>query len=498
MNNHPDSTTEEVKAPVVTFSNIPLDDDPPVPAFDSIPEPEDVTVVGVQFKKGGKVYYFDPGKLDIAAGDEVIIDTARGAEYGFCAEGNHTVPTAKVVQPLRAVIRVATDNDRRTRQEYKEKEPHAFEVCQNKILDHKLDMKLVSAEYSFDGSKILFYFTADGRVDFRDLVKDLAGVFRTRIELRQIGVRDEAKMMGGLGICGRPFCCKQFLDDFQPVSIKMAKTQSLSLNPTKISGTCGRLMCCLNYEQETYEELLKTSPKNESFVDTPDGRGTVTEVNLLKQCVRVRLEQQPDTIVCHHNCDICVLRNGKARKTDPPIPDDLAPISGNPQKCRKKEAPELKTYLEPVVMRQNAAVLEEARTNEADIQNEQQRGKRRRRGGRGRRHEGEGEVPQEQEARRPAEAKKPAEPKKPAESKKPAEARKLAEARPEQAEGEPKKQRPRRQRPPRAPKPEGEKPPRAEAAPVDVPHGGEKPKPRRRSRGHRKPGGPKPEGGGEV
>ena len=216
------------------------------------------------------------------------------------------------------------------------------------------------------------------------------------------------------------------------------------------------------------------------------------------QCVRVRLEQQPDTIVCHHNCDICVLRNGKARKTDPPIPDDLAPISGNPQKCRKKEAPELKTYLEPVVMRQNAAVLEEARTNEADIQNEQQRGKRRRRGGRGRRHEGEGEVPQEQEARRPAEAKKPAEPKKPAESKKPAEARKLAEARPEQAEGEPKKQRPRRQRPPRAPKPEGEKPPRAEAAPVDVPHGGEKPKPRRRSRGHRKPGGPKPEGGGEV
>lgn len=272
----------------------------------------------------------------------------------------------------------------------------------------------------------------------------------------------------------------------------MAKTQNLSLNPTKISGTCGRLMCCLNYEQETYEELLKTSPKNESFVDTPDGRGTVTEVNLLKQCVRVRLEQQPDTIVCHHNCDICVLRNGKARKTDPPIPDDLAPISGNPQKCRKKEAPELKTYLEPVVMRQNAAVLEEARTNEADIQNEQQRGKRRRRGGRGRRHESEGEVPQEQEARRPAEAKKPAE------SKKPAEARKLAEARPEQAEGEPKKQRPRRQRPPRAPKPEGEKPPRAEAAPADVPHGGEKPKPRRRSRGHRKPGGPKPEGGGEV
>ncbi len=338
MNNHPDSTTEEVKAPVVTFSNIPLDDDPPVPAFDFIPEPEDVTVVGVQFKKGGKVYYFDPGKLDIAAGDEVIIDTARGAEYGFCAEGNHTVPTAKVVQPLRAVIRVATDNDRRTRQEYKEKEPHAFEVCQNKILDHKLDMKLVSAEYSFDGSKILFYFTADGRVDFRDLVKDLAGVFRTRIELRQIGVRDEAKMMGGLGICGRPFCCKQFLDDFQPVSIKMAKTQSLSLNPTKISGTCGRLMCCLKYEQDAYESLIKSSPKQDSIVNTCDGKGTVTDVSLLKQTVKVRLDNDPSTVKCYHNCDICILRNGKGKKNDPPIPDDIPPLPKPEEKQPEPEA----------------------------------------------------------------------------------------------------------------------------------------------------------------
>ena len=456
------------------------------------------TVVSVRFRSGCKTYFFDPRELTVEAGQDIIVETAQGPEFAQCSQGNHEVPDQQVVQPLRAVLRIATDNDRHTAAYNRGREKEAFEICQKKIAQHKLEMKLVRVECSFDGSKILFFFTADGRVDFRELVKDLAGVFRARIELRQIGVRDEAKMLGGLGICGRPFCCAQFMDEFLPVSIKMAKTQNLSLNPTKISGTCGRLMCCLNYEQETYEELLKTSPKNESFVDTPDGRGTVTEVNLLKQCVRVRLEQQPDTIVCHHNCDICVLRNGKARKTDPPIPDDLAPISGNPQKCRKKEAPELKTYLEPVVMRQNAAVLEEARTNEADIQNEQQRGKRRRRGGRGRRHEGEGEVPQEQEARRPAEAKKPAEPKKPAESKKPAEARKLAEARPEQAEGEPKKQRPRRQRPPRAPKPEGEKPPRAEAAPVDVPHGGEKPKPRRRSRGHRKPGGPKPEGGGEV
>lgn len=347
MNNHPDSTTEEVKAPVVTFSNIPLDDDPPVPAFDSIPEPEDVTVVGVQFKKGGKVYFFDPGKLDIATGDEVIIDTARGAEYGFCAEGNHTVPAAKVVQPLRAVIRIATDNDRRTRQEYKDKEPHAFEVCQNKILDHKLDMKLVSAEYSFDGSKILFYFTADGRVDFRDLVKDLAGVFRTRIELRQIGVRDEAKMMGGLGICGRPFCCKQFLDDFQPVSIKMAKTQSLSLNPTKISGTCGRLMCCLKYEQDAYESLIKTSPKQDSIVNTCDGKGTVTDVSLLKQTVKVRLDNDPSTVKCYHNCDICILRNGKGKKNDPPIPDDIPPL---PKPVEKQPEPESITMFDETIL----------------------------------------------------------------------------------------------------------------------------------------------------
>lgn len=347
MNNHPDSTTEEVKAPVVTFSNIPLDDDPPVPAFDSIPEPEDGTVVGVQFKKGGKVYFFDPGKLDIATGDEVIIDTARGAEYGFCAEGNHTVPAAKVVQPLRAVIRIATDNDRRTRQEYKDKEPHAFEVCQNKILDHKLDMKLVSAEYSFDGSKILFYFTADGRVDFRDLVKDLAGVFRTRIELRQIGVRDEAKMMGGLGICGRPFCCKQFLDDFQPVSIKMAKTQSLSLNPTKISGTCGRLMCCLKYEQDAYESLIKTSPKQDSIVNTCDGKGTVTDVSLLKQTVKVRLDNDPSTVKCYHNCDICILRNGKGKKNDPPIPDDIPPL---PKPAEKQPEPESITMFDETIL----------------------------------------------------------------------------------------------------------------------------------------------------
>ena len=332
------SNTEK---PVVTFCSFSLDDEPQVIGYDTLPpealKPQEVTVVGVQFKKGGKIYYFDPGSLTIASGDEVIIDTARGAEYGFCAEGNHPVPHEKVVQPLRPVIRVATETDKRIRQEYKEKETTAFDVCQEKILEHKLDMKLVSAEYSFDGSKILFYFTADGRVDFRDLVKDLAGVFRTRIELRQIGVRDEAKMMGGLGICGRPFCCKQFLDDFQPVSIKMAKTQNLSLNPTKISGTCGRLMCCLKYEQDAYESLIKTSPKLESIVNTCDGMGTVTDSSLLKQTVKVRLENDPSTIKTYNNCDICVLRNGKGKKTDPPIPENLPPL---PKPVEKKEEPE--------------------------------------------------------------------------------------------------------------------------------------------------------------
>ncbi len=339
--------------PVVTFCNIPLDDSPAVTGYDTIPpestEPQDVTVVGVQFKKGGKVYFFDPGNLTVQAGDDVIIDTARGAEYGYCAEGNHPVSPDKVVPPLRPVIRVATDADKRTRQEYKDKESEAFDLCQQKILDHKLDMKLVSAEYSFDGSKILFYFTADGRVDFRDLVKDLAGVFRTRIELRQIGVRDEAKMMGGLGICGRPFCCKQFLDDFQPVSIKMAKTQNLSLNPTKISGTCGRLMCCLKYEQDAYESLIKTSPKVDSLVNTCDGMGTVTDSSLLKQTVKVRLEQDPSTVKSYNNCDICVLRNGKGKKTDPPIPENLPPLPKPVEK--QEEEPEKFTMFDESILR---------------------------------------------------------------------------------------------------------------------------------------------------
>ena len=299
-------------------------------------EPDYVTVVDIRFRNNAKTYFFDPGELTPEAGSHVIIETARGDEFGVCAGARHEVRRSEIVPPLRKVLRMATAQDERVNQENQEKEKRAFEICQQKIADHKLEMQLVSAEVAFDGSKILFFFTAEGRVDFRELVKDLASAFRTRIELRQIGVRDKAKMVGGLGVCGRPFCCKEFLDDFQPVSIKMAKTQNLSLNPTKISGTCGRLMCCLKYEQEAYEDLLKTAPKNESFVDTPDGRGTVTEVNLLRQCVKVRMEDNPETVGCYKNCDICVLRNGKARKNDPPIPKDLAPISSKPKKVQPK------------------------------------------------------------------------------------------------------------------------------------------------------------------
>lgn len=299
--------------------------------------PETVSVVDIHFRSGGKVYFFDPGELCLRPGDHVIIDTARGAEYGICASGCHPVPFSDIVAPLRKVLRIATEQDEKIASDNREKEKRAYEVCLQKIREHKLDMQLVSAECAFDGSKILFFFTADGRVDFRELVKNLASIFRTRIELRQIGVRDKAKMVGGLGVCGRPFCCSQFLDDFQPVSIKMAKTQNLSLNPTKISGTCGRLMCCLKYEQEAYEDLLKAAPKQDSFVDTPEGRGTVCDVNLLRQTVKVRMEDHPETIHAFRTSEIAILRNGKAKKTDPPIPRELAPISGQPRAARRPE-----------------------------------------------------------------------------------------------------------------------------------------------------------------
>ena len=278
-------------------------------------------VISVRFRNGCKEYYFDPKGLGIQAGQNVIVETAQGPEFAQCARGNHQVEDDQVVKPLRGVVRIATDNDCHTAAYNRGREKEAFDICRRKIQQHKLEMKLVRVECSFDGSKILFFFTADGRVDFRDLVKDLAGVFRARIELRQIGVRDEAKMIGGLGICGRPFCCAQFMDEFLPVSIKMAKTQSLSLNPTKISGTCGRLMCCLKYEQDAYEDAVKRMPKNDSFVLTPDGTGNVSDINLLKETVNVRLDDRPESPRCYHNCEVCVLRNGKGSRDGIVVPD---------------------------------------------------------------------------------------------------------------------------------------------------------------------------------
>ena len=322
--------------------------------------PETVSVVDIQFRPGQKVYYFDPAGLSCKAGDHVIIDTARGAEYGYCTAGNHKIPAKDVIAPLRPVLRLANEHDKKVAEENRNKEKKAFQACLDLIQEQGLDMQLVSAEYAFDGSKILFFFTADERVDFRELVKSLANTFHTRIELRQIGVRDKAKMVGGLGICGRPFCCASFLDDFQPVSIKMAKTQNLSLSPTKISGTCGRLMCCLKYEQDAYEDLLRNSPKAESFVDTPDGRGTVIEVDLLRQRVKVKMEDQPEVVSYYANADIAVLRNGKAKKNDPPIPADLAPISGGKHnKKREVSFSEEPRFLDPIRFRYSEETVEE-------------------------------------------------------------------------------------------------------------------------------------------
>ena len=338
-------------------------------------------VISVRFRSGCKEYYFDPKGLTIPAGTDVIVETAQGPEFAHCAAGNHQVPDDAVVKPLRSVLRIATDNDKHTAAYNRSREKEAFDVCKKKIQQHKLEMKLVRVECSFDGSKILFFFTADGRVDFRELVKDLAGVFRARIELRQIGVRDEAKMIGGLGICGRPFCCSQFMDEFLPVSIKMAKTQSLSLNPTKISGTCGRLMCCLKYEQDAYEDAIKRMPKNDSFVLTPDGTGNVSDINVLKETVNVRLDDRPEGARCYHNCEVCVLRNGKGSREGIVVPD---------------KRPE--RYIEPIAEEELPAItlVSDFDPDAAAAED----GKRRRsRGGRGRRRgESAGERPAEKAA----------------------------------------------------------------------------------------------------
>ena len=393
---------------------------------------EDVEVVDIQFRPGQKIYFFDPDGVTYNAGDHVIMDTARGAEYGICTGGNHKISPKDVVAPLRKILRRATAQDERIVEENRAREKKAYDVCLQKIADHGLDMQLVSAEVAFDGSKILFYFTADERVDFRELVKNLASVFHTRIELRQIGVRDKAKMVGGLGICGRPFCCASFLEDFQPVSIKMAKTQNLSLNPTKISGTCGRLMCCLKYEQDAYEDLIRTSPKLESFVDTPEGRGTVVEINLLRQRVKVRMEDAPETISVFKNADIAILRSGKAKKNDPPIPADLAPISGSGKRIRKPKEEEEKILLEPIRFRYSTEsvvdepVEEEIAESAPETAEAKPARSRRRRGSRP-----HGNAPREQQEDQTPKAEKQEKPRK--EKEQPKEAKPVSEGEAESA-----------------------------------------------------------------
>ena len=399
---------------------------------------ETVEVVDIQFRPGQKIYYFDPAGFTCKTGDHVIIDTARGPEYGICAGGNHRISSKDVVAPLRSVIRMACEKDEKNVAENRAKEKKAHEVCLQKIEELGLDMQLVSAECTFDGSKILFFFTADERVDFRELVKNLAATFHTRIELRQIGVRDKAKMVGGLGICGRPFCCASFLDDFQPVSIKMAKTQNLSLNPTKISGTCGRLMCCLKYEQDAYEDLIRRSPKEESFVDTPEGRGTVLSLNLLRQQVKVQMEGSPETVGTFRVDEIAVLRNGKAKKNDPPIPADLAPISGSGKRQRRHDDEE-KPLLEPIRFRYSTEnVVEEKEEQEAPaVEEAEQKSSRSRRRRRGNSEQNkEAAQPKEEQPKQEKPKKEPKEPKK--ESAEPAEDAKA------DAEGEQKSSRSRR------------------------------------------------------
>ena len=271
-----------------------------------------IKIIGVRFKEIGKVYYFDPNDLDVSMDDDVIVETARGVECGKVVIVDREIDENEFGSPVKPIIRIATEKDYATIEKNKQREKEAFDICLEKIAKHKLEMNLIDVECTFDNNKILFYFTADGRVDFRELVKDLASVFRTRIELRQIGVRDEAKKLGGLGICGQQYCCSRFLGEFQPVSIKMAKEQSLSLNPTKISGACGRLMCCLKYEQDSYEELLKITPKVGAVVKTTDGNGIVEDVNLLTGKLRIKMDKT-DAVVTLDKGQVEVIKDAVIR-----------------------------------------------------------------------------------------------------------------------------------------------------------------------------------------
>ena len=335
-------------------------------------------IVSIRFKDRGKCYSFAPAGLDIKTGDKVIVETSKGLEIAECSQGNHWVEDTAVVQPLRQVARIATADDLRIEELNKKREKEAFQICQKKIAEHGLEMKLVDVECNFEGNKTMFFFTADGRVDFRELVKDLAGIFRNRIELRQIGVRDEAKMIGGIGICGRPFCCSQFLDEFQPVSTKMAKIQALSLNPAKISGSCGRLMCCLRYEQEAYEDLVRHVPKQGAFVETIDGYGTAVHVDLLRQTVKVRLDgEKDDTLHLYKANELAAVPGGRPRDGEEP-PHVLVYV---PPEEEPAEEPE-DSWAMPQMLVEDA--LTEEPRKEPETAEDGKRSSRRRRGGRSR------------------------------------------------------------------------------------------------------------------
>ena len=453
-------------------------------------------VIGVRFRGGCKEYYFDPHGIAVEPNEFVIVETAQGLEYAHCVSGNHEVEDDAVVQPLRPLVRVATENDDRTYAYNKSREKNAFEVCQKKIAERGLDMKLVRVESNFDGSKIIFFFTSDGRVDFRELVRDLAGVFRARIELRQIGVRDEAKMLGGLGICGRPFCCSQFLDDFVPVSIKMAKTQNLSLNPTKISGTCGRLMCCLKYEQNAYEDAMRRCPKQDSFVATPDGLGNVSSVDILREQVLVRLDGQNEAPKRYRTCEIQVLRNGKGSRDGIELPTTLPERYQEPQEEEPQLTVSFFSNATPIVPPEQWSAPAEKKEADADEGEKEKRRSRRggrgHRGGRGRGKGGEGDEraaapkaenaaqkgdkPAEKRSERPARSNKPGGDRPPRNPDKNGERRAPRQSKPNNENPDA----PKAPRPPRAPK-------------AEIAGDGVENKPRRRShrggRGRRRSGG---------
>ena len=351
-------------------------------------------VVSINFKGRGKTYYFDPNGLTVAEGERVVVETSKGLELATCVQGNHEVTDERIVPPLRPVARIATADDLRISELCKTREKEAYVIAEQKIAEHGLDMKLVDVECNFEGSKILFFFTSDGRVDFRELVKDLAGIFRTRIELRQIGVRDEAKMLGGLGICGLPFCCHQFMDEFEPVSTKMAKTQSLSLNPAKISGSCGRLMCCLRYEQEAYEELVKSVPKNGAFVETPVGYGNVTQVNLLRQTVKVKLDDD-ESVRGFEADEVAAVPGGRPRPGEP-LPHVLQYVPK--PKPEPEEEPEDEWAIPPIFAEDTAGQTAETPAKE------EKRTSRRRRGGRDKKQSADAETKPAKQESAPKEA----------------------------------------------------------------------------------------------